>query len=123
MYTHKKHILLLAALLKAHGIGQVVLCPGSRNIAIIKTLSKIDGIQCHAVTDERSAAFYALGLALQTRKPAAVLLYLRYCTFKLPPCRSRSLLSKRSATHTICRQACPMDRPNGRTDAAAARCI
>ena len=72
MYTHKKHILLLAALLKAHGIGQVVLCPGSRNIAIIKTLSKIDGIQCHAVTDERSAAFYALGLALQTRKPVAV---------------------------------------------------
>ena len=34
MYTDKKSILQLAALLKAHGIRKIVLCPGSRNIPI-----------------------------------------------------------------------------------------
>ena len=31
MYTDKKNILQLVALLEAHGITKVVLCPGSRN--------------------------------------------------------------------------------------------
>ena len=31
MYSDKKNILQLVALLEAHGITKVVLCPGSRN--------------------------------------------------------------------------------------------
>ena len=34
MYTDKKNILQLVALLEAHGITKVVLCPGSRNTLI-----------------------------------------------------------------------------------------
>ena len=34
MYTDKKNILQLVALLEAHGITKVVLCPGSRNTPI-----------------------------------------------------------------------------------------
>lgn len=72
MFSDKKQVLILAALLEAHGIQHVVLCPGSRNIALVHTLSAMPSFTCHAVTDERSAAFFALGLALQSGKPAAV---------------------------------------------------
>lgn len=72
MYTDKKSILQLAALLKAHGIRKVVLCPGSRNIPIVQTLANIPDFTCYPMTDERSAGFFALGLALHGGTPAAV---------------------------------------------------
>ena len=72
MYSDKKNILQLVALLKAHEIRNIVLCPGSRNTPIIHTIANHPFFSCHAVTDERSAGFFALGLALCTGKPAAV---------------------------------------------------
>ena len=72
MYTDKKNILQLAALLRAHGIKKVVLCPGSRNIPIVQTLANIPEFTCYPVTDERSAGFFALGLALHGGTPVAV---------------------------------------------------
>lgn len=72
MYSDKKNILQLVALLRAHGVTQVVLCPGSRNAPLIHTLSTHPDFTCYSVTDERSAGFFALGLALNADKPAAV---------------------------------------------------
>lgn len=72
MFSDKKNILQLAALLKAHGVRKIVLCPGSRNAAIVQTLSNIEDFTCYAVTDERSAGFFAIGLSLQGGGPAAV---------------------------------------------------
>ena len=72
MYTDKKNILQLAALLEAYGITKVVLCPGSRNVPIAHTLSNHPAFACYAMTDERSAGYFALGLALNSGKPAAV---------------------------------------------------
>ena len=72
MYTDKKNILQLAALLKAHGIRRIVLCPGSRDIPIVQTLARMPEFTCYPVTDERSAGFFALGLALNENRPAAV---------------------------------------------------
>lgn len=72
MYTDKKNILQLVALLKAHRIQKIVLCPGSRNIPIVQTLANIPEFTCYPVTDERSAGFFALGLALNGGSPAAV---------------------------------------------------
>ena len=72
MFTDKKNILQLAALLRAHGIQKVVLCPGSRNIPIVQTLANIPDFTCYPVTDERSAGFFALGLALHGGTPVAV---------------------------------------------------
>ena len=53
MYSDKKNILQLVALLEAHGITKVVLCPGSRNAPIVHTLSTHPGFTCYAMTDER----------------------------------------------------------------------
>ena len=72
MYSDKKNILQLVALLEAHGITKVVLCPGSRNAPIVHTLSTHPGFTCYAMTDERSAGYFAIGLALNGGHPAAV---------------------------------------------------
>ena len=72
MYTDKKNILQLVALLEAHGVKKIVLCPGSRNIPLVHTLSTHSSFTCYPVTDERSAGFFAIGLALNGGGPAAV---------------------------------------------------
>lgn len=72
MFTDKRNILQLTALLSAHGVGKVVLCPGSRDIPIVQTLLNSGHMDCYAMTDERSAGFFALGLALHEGVPVAV---------------------------------------------------
>lgn len=72
MYSDKKNILQLVALLQAHGVTRVVLCPGSRNAPIVHTLIGHPAFTCYSVTDERSAGFFAMGLALHGGQPAAV---------------------------------------------------
>lgn len=72
MYSDKDNILQLVALIRAHRIKNVVVCPGSRNAPIVHTLVSCPDFQCHSVTDERSAGFFALGLAQKSGFPAAV---------------------------------------------------
>lgn len=72
MYSDKKNILQLAALLIEHGVQNLVLCPGSRNTPLIQTLANHPSFTCYPVTDERSAGYFAIGLALNGGKPAAV---------------------------------------------------
>ena len=72
MYSDKTNINILTSLLVRHGIRHVVVCPGSRNGAIIHNFNECPEIRCHAVTDERSAAFYALGMAKALEMPVAV---------------------------------------------------
>ncbi|MFA6813126.1 MAG: 2-succinyl-5-enolpyruvyl-6-hydroxy-3-cyclohexene-1-carboxylic-acid synthase [Bacteroidaceae bacterium] len=72
MYSDKKNVLQLVALLEAHQITKIVLCPGSRNVPIVHTLSTHPGFTCYSVVDERSAGFFAIGLALNDGRPAAV---------------------------------------------------
>lgn len=63
----------LVALLQAHGVRDVVLCPGSRNAPLVYALShQLAGATCHSIIDERSAGFYALGLALATHRAVVV---------------------------------------------------
>ncbi len=62
MYSNKENVNTLTALLVAHGVRHAVVCPGSRNAPIVHNLNECPDIQCYPVTDERSAAFYALGI-------------------------------------------------------------
>lgn len=72
MYSDKENVNILTALLVAHGIRHAVVCPGSRNAPIVHNLNECPNITCHPVTDERSAGFYALGMAQILRHPVAV---------------------------------------------------
>ena len=72
MFSIKKNVLQTVALLKAYGIRQVVLSPGSRNAPLIQTFSQDAYFKCHTVVDERNAAFYALGIIQCLREPVVV---------------------------------------------------
>lgn len=71
-YSDKENVNILTALLVAHGVKHAVVCPGSRNAPIVHNLNVCPNITCHPVTDERSAGFYALGMAQILRHPVAV---------------------------------------------------
>lgn len=72
MYSDKPTVNILTALLVAHGIRHAVVCPGSRNGPIVHNLSACPAITCYPVTDERSAGFFALGVAQATDEPVVV---------------------------------------------------
>ena len=72
MYCNIHSVNILTALLAAHGIQHVVVCPGSRNAPLVHNFSQHPGITCHPATDERSAAFIALGLRTTVKMPVAV---------------------------------------------------
>ena len=72
VYSNKKNVNILTSLLVAHGVSYAVVCPGSRNAPIVHNLVTCPDIDCFSVTDERSAGFYALGMAQATLSPVAV---------------------------------------------------
>lgn len=73
MYSNKSNVSILTSILADQGVEHVVVCPGSRNAPLVHNFSECGTMKCHPVTDERSAGFMALGLALQSGgRPAAV---------------------------------------------------
>ncbi|MGO4244277.1 thiamine pyrophosphate-binding protein, partial [Janibacter sp. RAF20_2_2] len=57
------------------GVGELVLCPGSRSAPLAYAAHELERqgrLRLHVRVDERSAAFLALGLAKTSRRPAAV---------------------------------------------------
>ena len=56
----------------AKGIEHIVISPGSRNAPLTIGFTNHPFFKCYSIVDERSAAFVALGIAQQTRKPAAL---------------------------------------------------
>jgi 2-succinyl-5-enolpyruvyl-6-hydroxy-3-cyclohexene-1-carboxylate synthase len=63
----------LARLCAAKGIRHAVISPGSRNAPLVIAFGKQPGMQCLQVIDERSAAFFALGMARQLHSPVALI--------------------------------------------------
>lgn len=72
MYSCKDNINILTSLLARHGVRHAVVCPGSRNAPIVHNLNECGLITCCPVTDERSAGFYALGMAQASGLPVIV---------------------------------------------------
>lgn len=55
------------------GVTDVVVSPGSRSTPIAMVLAEHPNIQLHIHVDERSAAFFALGIAKASKKPTVLL--------------------------------------------------
>ena len=72
MFSSKDNINILTSLLIDYGVEHIVVCPGSRNAPIVHNFNESPKFICHPVTDERSAAFVALGIAHQTGEMVAV---------------------------------------------------
>jgi len=59
-------------ILRAKGITNIVISPGSRNAPLTIGLASNPDFKCYSIADERSAAFFAVGMAQQIKKPVAV---------------------------------------------------
>ncbi len=55
------------------GVENAVIAPGSRSTPLVIALAQHPRIKVYSLIDERSAAFFALGIGLATGKPAALL--------------------------------------------------
>ena len=68
-----QHISELAEIIFQKGIRYAVISPGSRNAPLITSFLNQKKIKCLSIVDERSAAFFALGIARQQGKPVALI--------------------------------------------------
>lgn len=57
---------------QAHNIKHIVISPGSRNAPLTIGFTSNDFFECYSIIDERSAGFFALGIAQQLHQPAAL---------------------------------------------------
>lgn len=72
MYTHIKSVQILISLLKQFNIRHIVISPGTRNTALVGSIENDDFFQCYSIVDERSAAYFALGLSEALDVPVCV---------------------------------------------------
>ena len=56
----------------AQGVTHIVISPGSRNAPLTIGFVSNPKFTCYSIADERSAAFFALGIAQQTKLPVAL---------------------------------------------------
>ena len=72
MISNKKQVQQLASILFAKGVTDIVISPGSRNGPLIHTFAGSGLFNCRNIVDERSAAYFAIGLAQAQQKPVAI---------------------------------------------------
>ena len=72
MYTNLPSYQIVIALLKKFGIRHLVLSAGSRNVPFVHSVEEDPDFTCYSVVDERSAAYFALGLSQQIQEPVVI---------------------------------------------------
>ena len=72
MYTELKAYQIIIALLKKYGISHCVLSAGSRNVPFVHSIEEDPYFHCYSVVDERSAGYFALGLAQELNEPVVI---------------------------------------------------
>ena len=70
--TPFENVRILVAMLKAYNIKHIVLSPGTRNIPFVYMVEEDNFFNCYSVVDERSAAFFAIGLIQKLNEPVAI---------------------------------------------------
>ena len=71
-YTAEKNKLILIALLKKYGISNIVVSPGATNVTFVASLQYDNYFKMYSCVDERSAAYLALGIAIETKMPVVL---------------------------------------------------
>lgn len=71
--SDKPVVKIVTDLCHQYAIEKVVISPGSRNAPLILSFSASEWFECMTIVDERSAAYFALGLAKETGKPVAII--------------------------------------------------
>jgi len=71
--SNKKSVQILVEQCISHGMKHVVFSPGSRNAPLIIAFDEHPDVKCIVIHDERSAAFYAMGMAQQLNEPVGII--------------------------------------------------
>lgn len=72
MTSDKAGAALLADLFVKKGLEHIVISPGSRNAPLILSFAQNPAVKAISMVDERSAAYFAVGIAQQTKKAVAI---------------------------------------------------
>lgn len=72
MYSNIPGVQVLLSLLKQYNIKHLVISPGTRNTPLVHSVEEDSFFKCYSVVDERSAGFFALGLAEELDCPVCV---------------------------------------------------
>lgn len=99
------------------GLTDAVVCPGSRSTPLALALAADARIRVHVHVDERSAAFIALGIGLESRRPAVVLVTSGTAAAELHPAVIEADLA------AVPLLVCTADRPPELRDVAAPQTI
>lgn len=71
-YANEPNVLILVAMLKAHGIKRVIASPGTTNLSFVASLQCDPFFEMYSCVDERSAAYLAVGIASETNEPVVI---------------------------------------------------
>lgn len=71
-YSDIKSVQALIVMLKEYGVRKIVLSPGMRNVPIVHSVEQDDFFQCYSMVDERSGAYFAMGLSQESGEPVAI---------------------------------------------------
>lgn len=72
MYTELKPYQMIIGMLKKYNIKNCVLSAGSRNVPFVHSVEEDPFFKCYSVVDERSAGYFALGLAQELNEPVVI---------------------------------------------------
>lgn len=72
MYTKIINVQILVSLLKQHNIKHLVLSAGTRHVPLALSVENDPFFKSYSVVDERSAAYFAIGLSKELNEPVAI---------------------------------------------------
>ncbi len=84
----------IAALSAKKGLRHAVLCPGSRCAPLTLAFTRHPDIQCKTITDERSAAFIAMGISQDSGQPAVLICTSGTAAYNFAPAVAEAYFSK-----------------------------
>lgn len=87
------------------GVTDAVICPGSRSTPLVEALDRDDRIRAHIRLDERSAGFFALGMAVASKRPVVAVTTSGTAAVEMHPAVVEADLSR------IALIICTADRP------------
>ena len=71
-YSAEKNVQMLISLMKQHDIRKVIVSPGMKNMPFIASVQYDPFFEVYSCVDERSAAYMACGLSVQSGEPVAL---------------------------------------------------
>jgi len=72
MYTDDENIQIVLSLLKEYEVKKIVVSPGMKNVPVALSVQQDKYFEVFSVVDERSAAYFASGLAVESGEPVVI---------------------------------------------------